>query len=160
MKTILRMMVLFLFSSGVLGCSEDDKKAGAPSLEVTPANIAGTWMLSEWNNGVTVPDGVYCYIVFDRRDMVFKMYQNFDSMYARCITGDFSLVKDEYKGDIIDGTYDYQLFDDAWTHSYLVTELTVDGTMTWVAEDDDSNVCKYIRCDAVPEYIINEATLK
>lgn len=157
MKTVFRMMALLLSFCMLQSCSDDDKKMHVPSLEVTPANIAGVWKLSEWNNGTEVHEGVYCYIVLERRDMVFKMYQNVNSMYARCITGDFSIEKDEYEGYIISGTYDFQLFDDAWSHSYIVTELTADGSMVWVAQDDEDNVCKYVRCDAVPEDIVKES---
>lgn len=159
MKTIFRMMALFVLCFGLQGCSDDDSDNVASSLEVTPANIAGTWMLAEWNGGEELPEGLYCYIVFDRRERTYKMYQNFDSMYARCITGEYFIEDDVYKGSIISGTYDFRLFDNEWNHSYIVTNLTLTGSMIWTAEDDSENICRYIRCDEVPEVILSECSL-
>lgn len=59
-------------------------------MPVTAANLNGTWQLSEWN-GQALAEGTYCYITFNRRELTFEMYQKFDSMYARYITGSFSM---------------------------------------------------------------------
>ncbi len=140
---------------GFQSCSDDDKKIIEPSLEVNYANIAGTWMLAEWNNGEPVNTDTYCYIYFDRKERTFKMYQKFDSMYARCITGTYNIDKDKELGYIINGIYDYGMGE--WNNSYIVTNLYASGTMVWTAKDDKENVCKYIRCDAIPQDIIDEA---
>lgn len=154
MKTILRVMTLCVLLIGFQSCSDDDNNTPLPSLEVNYANIAGTWMLAEWNNGEPVPEGTYCYIYFDRRDKVFKMYQKFDSMYAKCITGEYSIEEDVYLGYIIDGEYDYGNGD--WNNSYIVTNL-YEFSMVWTAKNDKSNVCKYVRCDEIPQDVIDEA---
>ncbi len=49
------------------------------------------------------------------------MYQKFDSMYGRHITGSFAIKNDPYQGYIISGSYDNGKGD--WNQSYLVTRL-------------------------------------
>lgn len=148
MKTIIRMTLLVAIVCGFAACSDDDDTAAPATLDVTPANIAGTWMLSEWNNA-PLADGTYCYITFNRKERSFAMYQNFDSMYPRCITGVFSIEYDEYDGYIISGTYDYGMGE--WNDSYIVTDLYAAGSMVWTACTNPADVCKYVRCDALPE---------
>ena len=82
------------------------------------------------------------------------MYQNFDSMYARCITGRFKIEKDAYLGYIISGKYDYQQGD--WSDSYIVTDLLSSGSMTWTGKNDAQNVQRYQRCDKVPADILEQ----
>lgn len=89
MKNILNLMALFAFVLCCVSC-DDDEKAEIPTLPVTAANLNGTWQLAEWN-GQPMTEGTYCYITFNRRELTFEMYQKFDSMYARYITGSFSL---------------------------------------------------------------------
>lgn len=153
MKTILRVMTLCVLLIGFNSCSDDDNTP-LPPLEVNYANIAGTWMLTEWNNGASLPDGTYCYIYFDRRDRVFKMYQKFDSMYAKYVTGSYNIEEDIYLGYIIDGEYDYENGD--WNNSYIVTAFD-ESTMVWTAKDNKNDVCKYVRCEEVPQSIKDEA---
>lgn len=85
------------------------------------------------------------------------MYQKFDSMYARYITGNFSIEVDPYLGSIISGDYDFGNGD--WNNKYIVTDLLKSGSMIWTAKDDETDVNKYIRCDKVPEEIIAEAKI-
>ena len=94
MKNILKLMALFAFLLCFISCDEDEK-AEIPTLPVTAANLNGTWQLSEWN-GQPMAEGTYCYITFNRKELTFEMYQKFDSMYARHITGHFSLENDPY----------------------------------------------------------------
>ena len=101
------LLVVALFVCTFTSCSSDDEEMEEPSMEVTPANLHGTWKLVEWNNGEQVPEGTYCYIVFDRREQTYVMYQKFDSMYGRRITGSFAIKNDPYQGYVISGTYDY-----------------------------------------------------
>ena len=133
---------------------DDDEKAEIPTLPVTAANLNGTWQLAEWN-GQPMTEGTYCYITFNRRELTFEMYQKFDSMYARYITGSFSLENDPYLGYVISGEYDFGNGD--WNHDYIVTDLLESGSMIWTAKDDDNDVSKYARCEKVPESIIEEA---
>ena len=82
LKKLFTLLVIALFACGFAACSSDDEQPEEPSLEVTPANLHGTWELAEWN-GKPLAEGTYCYIVFNRKDQTFEMYQKFDSMYGR-----------------------------------------------------------------------------
>lgn len=154
MKNIFKLMALFAFLFCFTSC--DDDEPVIPILEVTPANLNGTWELSEWN-GAPLAEGTYCYITFNRKEQTFEMYQKFDSMYARYITGNFSIEVDPYLGSIISGDYDFGNGD--WNNKYIVTDLLESGSMIWTAKDDENDVNKYIRCDKVPEEIIAEAKI-
>lgn len=152
-KTIFRLMVLCLLVPGLNACSSDDDEVLQPWLDVTPANIAGTWKLTEWNNS-SVAQGTYCYIVFERRDRTYKMYQKFDSMYPRYITGEYSIEKDDDDNYVISGTYDYG--NGLWNNSYIVTELLASGSMKWTVKGNADDVSRYERCNAVPDDILEE----
>ncbi len=144
LKTMALMLVLVLAS-----CTRDEETA-PQQLEVTPNNISGIWTLSEVN-GEQLPDGLYCYIEFVRRDRTYTMYQKFDSMYPRRLTGSYEITKDEYKGYILSGKYDYGTGD--WNNSYIVTEL-YEGSMLLTADAQSGDVCKYVRCNEVPDEIV------
>ncbi len=154
MQTILKTTTLLLLLTCFIACNDEAEEALPQTLEVNYANLNGTWQLVKWNEAEIEP-GLYCYITFDRNERTFKMYQKFDSMYARCITGSFSIEEDYYLGYLISGTYDYE--QGAWNHEYIVTDLTVDGSMTWTAKDDVNDQSIYRRCDGVPEEIVAEA---
>ena len=157
-KTIFRLMAAFLMMIAIQGCSsDDDKPTLEPTLDVTPANIAGVWKLEEWNSR-PLPQGTYCYIIFTRKERSFRMFQKFDSMYARCITGVYAIDKDKLGNYIISGEYDYQMGE--WNNSYVVTELYASGSMLWTAKDNPDDVCRYVRLDAVPEDVIRESGYK
>ncbi len=149
------LLVVALFACTFTSCSSDDEEMEEPSMEVTPANLHGTWKLVEWNNGEQVPEGTYCYIVFDRREQTYVMYQKFDSMYGRRITGSFAIKNDPYQGYVISGTYDYNRGD--WNQSYIVTRLVQSGSMVWTGKDDTADVSRYELCAEVPAEIINES---
>ena len=74
LKKLFTLLVIALFACGFAACSSDDEEPEEPSLEVTPANLHGTWKLAEWN-GEPLAEGTYCYIVFNRKDQTFEMYQ-------------------------------------------------------------------------------------
>lgn len=152
MKNIFKLMALFTFLFCLSSCEEDEREI--PTLEVTPANLNGTWKLSEWN-GQPLTEGTYCYVTFNRKEQTFEMYQKFDSMYARYISGEFSIEKDPYLGSVISGVYDFGNGD--WNNEYIVTDLLESGSMIWTSKDDESDVNKYIRCEKVPEEIVAEA---
>lgn len=76
-------------------------------------------------------------------------------MYARYITGDFSIEKDPYLGYVISGEYDFG--NGEWNNDYIVTDLLEAGSMIWTAKDDAGDVSKYVRCDEVPSKIVEEA---
>lgn len=152
MKNIFKLMALFTCLLCCVSCDDDETVLG--TLEVTPANLNGTWQLAEWN-GAPLAEGTYCYITFSRRESTFEMYHNMNSMYARYTTGNFNIKNDPYLGYIINGTYDFENGD--WNSAYIVTDLLESGSMIWTAKDDASDVHKYVRCDKVPEEIVEEA---
>lgn len=152
-KYIFKFLTLFLASFCFTAC-EDDAEVMPAVLEVTPANLNGTWKLVE-RNGKPLPDETYCYIEFIRRDKTFRMYDNFDSMYAVLKTGKFEIEKDNWLGYIISGKYDYGK--GAWNSSYIVSELLETGSMIWTVKDDSSDTQKFERCDGVPQEIQDEA---
>ena len=153
MKNIFNLIALFAFVLCFTSC-DDDEKTDIPTLPVTPANLNGTWQLAEWN-GQSLAEGTYCYITFNRKEQTFEIYQKFDSMYARYITGDFSIEKDPYLGYVISGEYDFG--NGEWNNDYIVTDLLEAGSMIWTAKDDAGDVSKYVRCDEVPSKIVEEA---
>lgn len=154
MKNIFRLMTLLSCLFFFTAC--DEEETVIPTLDVTPANLNGTWELAEWN-GASLGEGTYCYITFDRKEQTFEMYQKFDSMYARYITGRFKIENDPYLGFVINGVYDYDNGD--WNNEYIVTDLLESGSMVWTAKDDKNDVNKYVRCEKVPEEIVAEAKI-
>lgn len=155
MKTLFRIMALFMLLFNFSACSEDEEEPVVPTLEVNYINLDGVWVLAEWN-GQPIAEGTYCYIDFNRKEHTFTMYQKFDSMYARCITGEFTLEEDDEWGDVISGIYDYGM--GAWNNSYIITDLLETGSMIWTVKGDETDVCKYERCEEVPDDIKAEAT--
>ena len=150
MKNILKMAMMLLFVCSFTACS-DDENPEPQSLEVTPNNISGIWRLEELN-GEAIPEGTFCYIEYVRSDRTFTIYQKFDSMYPRCITGVYSIEKDPYKGYILSGEYDYGMGE--WNNDYIVTSL-YESTMTLTADNETGEVSKYVRCNEVPSDIID-----
>jgi hypothetical protein len=150
MKTFLKTIAFILVLTGVFACTPEEDLT-PQSLEVTPNNISGIWALAEVD-GEQLPDGLYCYIQFVRRDRTFTMYQKFDSMNPRRLTGSFSITKDEYKGYILDGEYDYGMGD--WNNSYIVTNL-FEESMQLTVDGENGEVCKYVRCNDVPAEILD-----
>ena len=157
MKIILKILALSVLLIGFSACSDDEDVPVVPTLDVNYANLNGVWSLTEWN-GNPMDGDVYCYIVFDRRNHTFKLYQKFDSTYARCITGEFQLEEDDDWGFVISGTYDYGMGD--WNHEYIISDLLATGSMTWTVKGDDTDVCIYTRCDGVPAEVIAEAKVE
>lgn len=153
MKVLFRMITFFLFAFTFVCCSNEEEVM-VPELEVNYTNLNGAWKLSEWN-GQVLPEEVFCYIEFNRKEHSFVIYQKFDSMYARCITGEFLLEEDDEWGDVISGTYDYGLGE--WNNSYVITDLLPSGSMIWTVKGDDTDVCRYERCNKIPEDVKAEA---
>ena len=70
------------------------------------------------------------------------------------IPGSFTLNKEEDYGDVISGTYYYQLdTDDEWEYSYIVSGLT-DISMVWTAKEDMGEIKVYTRCEDIPSDIL------
>ena len=156
MNVLFRMVMFVMLAFSLVACSEDEELVVIPELDVNYANLNGTWKLIEWN-GQVLPEEVYCYIELNRKEHTFTMYQKFDSMYARCITGEFLLEDNDEWGSIISGTYDYGMGE--WNNSYIVTELLESGTMIWTVKGDETDISKYERCNKVPDDIKAEAVV-
>ncbi len=151
MKNWLKMMALSLVAMAFWGCEE--KSTPEPSLlEVTPNNIAGSWELESFQDGLQLAEGSYVYIDFERKDRTYVLYQNTDSFSARCITGRYNILTDPELGSVIRGNYDYE--NGEWNHRYIVRELTA-NRMIWVAVDDPSEVSVYRKVSEIPEEILS-----
>lgn len=149
LKTTAILLVVLCFGA----CSNNGDEFTPESLEVTPNNISGYWMLSEYN-GMEIPDGVFCYVEYIRKDKKFVMYQKFDSMYPRRITGVYTIDKDKYGKAILGGKYDFGMGE--WNNKYYVTEL-LDDSMILTADSENAEICKYVRCNEIPVEVLDEA---
>lgn len=151
MKSLFKMTALAACILCFASCNDDEVQA--PEIEVTPAYLDGTWKLAEWN-GAPLADGLYLYITFNRRERSYETYHNFDSMYARLVTGSFKVKEDKILGYVISGDYDYGNGD--WSHEYIVSDRLGDA-MVWTAKDDAGDEHRFVRCEKVPDQIVNEA---
>ena len=153
MKNLFKNIAIFFVVFSFAACSNDDVDFAPKSLEVTPHNISGYWKLTEYN-GQKIPQGLFWYVEYIRKDRKFVMYQKFDSMYPRRITGVFSIEKDKYGKYILSGKYDYGMGE--WNNKYFVTEL-LESSMILTADSENAEISKYIRCNEIPEDIIESA---
>ena len=144
--------MLFSFAA----CSDDDEEV-LTTLEVTPANLDGTWKLVEWN-GAPLQEGNYFYITFSRRDKTFKLYEKIQTGYAELKTGEFNVVKDKRYGFVLSGKYDFGK--GPWNDSYIVTDLLPTGSMIWTSVANPADVQKFEKCIKVPGQIEEEAGKK
>lgn len=146
MKKIINLLLLLAV---VLFVACDETVETPETLEVKPYNLEGTWVLAELN-GDALADSAYVYLVIDR-GYTYEIYENTASMYPVLFTGKYELEYDWRVGDVISGTYDYDL--GAWAHEYVITNL-YEKSMTWTAKDDASYVQEFVRVDAVPAEIV------
>lgn len=153
-------MKLFLKATAVLyvlmffcACSDNAEDYTDGNLEVTPHNISGYWVLTKYK-GMDVPEGAFCYIEYIRKDRKFVMYQKFDSMYPRRITGVYTIENDKRKGTVLSGVYDYGMGE--WNNSYIVVEL-LEYSMILKADALHEEVCCYERCNEIPSEILEQA---
>ena len=153
MKNFLKTVAIFLAVFSFAACSNDDADFASKSLEVTPHNMSGYWMLSEYN-GQEIPEGLFCYVEYIRKNRKFVIYQKFDSMYPRRITGVYSIEKDKYGKYILSGKYDYGMGE--WNNKYFVTELH-ENSMILTSDSENAEISKYIRCNEIPEDVIESA---
>lgn len=140
--------LLMILSVALFAACDDPVDTTVPSLKVTPYNLEGTWQLSEWN-GAPLADSTYVYLVLDRKS-TFEMYQNTNSMYPMLYTGTYKVEEDWRVGDVISGTYDYEL--GKWDE-YVITDLYKES-MTWTAKDNAADVQKFVRVSEVPGDIV------
>ena len=132
-----------------VGCSDGDDEVVEPQLEVNAHNLSGVWQLETWNNGQPLEQGLHLYLELQRRDNLFRIYDNLDSFQTTLTTGVYYFDTDPAVGTIIRGVYDYGRGD--WNHRYVITSLTA-SRMVWVATDDVNDVSVYVRTE-LPEEI-------
>lgn len=146
MKKLTNLLMLALL---FVGASCNPEEIIEPTLVVNTYNLDGTWQLAELNEA-PLADSTFLYIVLDRKG-TFSIYDNMSSMYPVLQTGTFSLEQDWRVGDIISGTYDYDL--GTWNHEYIITDLYKES-MVWTAKDDATDVQKFVRVATVPDHIV------
>lgn len=147
MKKIIPLLLLTLMTA-FTACEEPIEEI--PALEVNYINLDGTWQLAEWR-GEPLAEGTWLYVTLDRKEHIFKIYDNISTMYPHLYTGVFEITNDWRAGDVISGTYDYE--NGVWNHDYIVTDLYQES-MLWTAKDDDTEVQKFVRVAEVPASII------
>ena len=145
MKRLIKVTMLVSVLLTIGACT--DKVETPDYLDVTPNNIAGSWRL-ESTCGEPLAPGSYVYINFDRKERSFEIYQNTDSFSTRYVTGRYFIYTDADAGSIIRGDYDYG--NGAWSHRYIVSDLT-SKRMVWRALDDDNYIDIYVRCEIPAE---------
>lgn len=166
MKFFNAIFAVLAASAVMCSCEKDHTYEDDSDPEIALYQITGTWKLESWSYG-QIPEGVYSYIVLDSKENTFEIYQNVDSPYSRHLTGNFSLVYKEDKGqNIISGWYDHD--SGFWASDYIVTTVTADS-MTWISTGTTSgpqtvstkttqvpnrDICVYRRCDSIPEDIL------
>ncbi|MBR0394045.1 MAG: lipocalin family protein [Alistipes sp.] len=138
-----RIAVILMALTALTFSSCDKPEVPSAFLEVTPNNIAGTWVLESFC-GVPQAEGNYVYLEILRKDRTFKIFQNTDSAYTRVLTGSYNIYTDNEAGSVIRGMYDYQ--QGYWASRYVIKNLT-STQMCWEALDDPTNVCVYVRAD-------------
>ncbi|MFV0378492.1 MAG: lipocalin family protein [Mangrovibacterium sp.] len=151
MTRILRLSLMLFLTVSMMACDKDDDIQELPSLEVTNANLHGTWKLYEWN-GELMNDSRYSYIDFDRLEQAFVIYENFSSMYARKLTGKFTIGGSNEDGYTLTGVYDYT--DEAWK-GYDVNRLTTERLELSESNNPDE-VLIYVRCAEIPDDVLYE----
>ena len=141
MKKLFKGLFFALMAVVTMTACNDEDIYQEPTLDVTPANIAGSWRLESWGGG-ELAEGTFVYIDFVRADRTYTLYQNIDSHQTRIITGRYYIETDAEFGAIIRGNYDYGNGD--WSHRYIVTDLTA-NRMVWTAKDNRNDVSIYVR---------------
>ena len=79
-----RIAVILMALTALTFSSCDKPEVPSAFLEVTPNNIAGTWVLESFC-GVPQAEGNYVYLEILRKDRTFKIFQNTDSAYTRVL---------------------------------------------------------------------------
>lgn len=145
MKKFVKFAMASLVVALMAACSEVE--VANDFLDVTPNNISGVWSMESYDDGESLADGSYYYIVFDRAEKRFESFDNLGSMGVYKRSGRYDIYTNQ--AAIIRGMYDFGQGD--WEHQYYVRDLTK-NRMVWVAVDDESLVQVYVRAE-LPEWI-------
>lgn len=148
MKKTWFYLTLLLAAFAFVACDDSDDEIVEPQLEVNANNLAGVWQLVSWNNGAALEPGLHLYLELERRDRIFKIYDNLGSFQTTLTTGQYYFETDSEMRTVVCGIYDYGRGD--WNHDYLVTSLTA-TKMVWVATDDTNDVSVYVRAELPAE---------
>lgn len=148
MKRIVKIALAFLMVLPMVSCNKQKPEEGPEYLAVTANNLAGDWKLTAWEGGEMADADVAVYIRFIRKDSRYELYSNVGSMEFVRKTGDFVILHDDRSGYILVGSYDHTLGEE-WAHRYIA-RLTK-NRLILIAQDDDTNVCVYDRCDIPAE---------
>lgn len=150
MTKYLKIYLLFFLTISLVACEKEEEQ-GMVYLDVTNANLHGTWKLSEWS-GEPMNDTRYCYIDFSRSEETFIIYENIGSMYAQKLTGSYRIKGNKGDGYQLTGTYDYT--GEQWK-GYHVVSLT--NTQLQLRVDrSEEDILIYDRCEEVPDKVIYE----
>jgi hypothetical protein len=148
-KNICMICCLFLAAGLSAACGDNNDPGIEEYPEVGYANTAGSWRLTSLD-GVPLDGDVYAYIRMERRmiedsDAGWRAFQTYSTLStAQPIkkTGLYILKKDEVGRSTIEGVYDYHGY---WQKEFYYITVGDDGTMTWTANDDPSDVAVYTR---------------
>lgn len=117
-----------------VSCSEKEGPAENLYLDVNLTNLAGTWELVSYSNGIEIDADTHVVLELIKKDCKYTLSSNIDSAFDDVETGVFSLSEHIKYGTIIRGMKDFSLGEE-WNHIYAITKLTRD-TMEWTALDE------------------------
>ena len=139
---------------GFASCSKNEDYEPQPQqLIINYANFSGIWQLVSYN-GHQLEEGTYLYIDFIRRDHVFRMYDNLQSMYGQKRTGTYYI--NEYEKTetmVLSGIYDNGV--GGWNDEYTISSLT-EKELRLTTRGDNPEIQIYNRLDKLPEGLEKE----
>ncbi len=145
LKSIIAVALLSLTA-----CAGDESEPIIPELVINSRNIEGVWKLESIDN-TTLDDEQYLYIEFERENLTYDMYENFDSKYSTQTVGEFFISKDEDSRTYIDGNYSAN-FGEKWGEHYYIEDFTLE-TMAWRGAAS-GEVQRFLRVEQIPEDIV------
>lgn len=152
MKLLREIFSLAIMASALLisGCDNTDNESNNKkelNKGVTYYTINGAWQLTEWNDAPLAAD-THLYILLDRTNQHFEMWDNFDSMYSTMRSGSFTLTTDELGRSVISGWYDYGVGD--WTNDYIVELNAERDNMLWSSVSGNETM-QFVKIDKIPD---------
>lgn len=160
MRRIVNILIVVALS--MMSCNDKPTGYGGNEPVVPYAYVAGTWQLTHLE-GQPLDDGVYAYMVMERRAMeqhgtpnsvgwrAYQLYTNLQSAYPIVSTGLYMLDKDDNDRARIEGLWDNE-FGYYWLGDYYFVSVNGD-TMTWVDVDDATNNRVFTRVEGIPDEI-------
>ena len=121
MRKIFNTLFLLLMTTAFVACSSESEEVKSAELDVTARNLDGNWQLASLN-GEAISGDAFFYIVLERIDTKFEIYDNIESGVATSSTGVYTLTKEDNQW-VISGVYD-NTFSRPWNNKYIITSLT------------------------------------